>query len=169
VDKANVLETSKLWREVVTEVAKDYPDITVEHMLVDRAAMELVAKPSQIDVLLTSNLFGDILSDEAAMLAGSLGMLPSASLGGAVGLYEPVHGSAPDIVGKGLANPIGAIASLAMMLRYTFELEDEARAVDRAIESALAKGYITSDLALEGKARSTEEVGDHIAKSVQNA
>ena len=166
VDKANVLETSKLWREVVTEVAKDYPDVTLEHMLVDRAAMELIAKPANIDVLLTSNLFGDILSDEASMLAGSLGMLPSASLGGAVGLYEPVHGSAPDIVGKGLANPIGAIASLAMMLHHTFELEDEARAIERGIEFALGNGYITSDLAAEGKGRSTEEVGDHIAESV---
>ncbi len=167
VDKANVLETSKLWREVVTEVAQDYPAIELEHMLVDRAAMELVSHPSRIDVLLTSNLFGDILSDEASMLAGSLGLLPSASIGGDIGLYEPVHGSAPDIAGKGIANPIGAIASAAMMLRYSFELENEARAIDDAILEAFAAGYVTADLTDSGDAKSSAEVGDFIASRVR--
>ncbi len=165
VDKSNVLETSKLWHEVVDEVAKDYPDVTLEHMLVDRAAMELIAHPASIDVMLTGNLFGDILSDEASMLAGSMGLLPSASLGGDVGLYEPVHGSAPDIAGKGIANPIGAIASMAMMLRYSFDLADEAKLVERGIESAFADGYLTADLTGD-EAKSTEEVGDHIARYV---
>lgn len=166
VDKANVLEVSKLWREIVTEVAKEYPDVELEHMLVDRAAMELVAHPSRIDVLLTGNLFGDILSDEASMLAGSLGLLPSASIGGGTGLYEPVHGSAPDIAGKGMANPIGAIASMAMMLRYAFSLETEARAVERAIDQAFEAEFVSADLAGPGKARSTGEIGDFIAGAV---
>ena len=165
VDKSNVLEVSKLWREVVTDVAKDYPDVTLEHMLVDRAAMEIIAHPASIDVMLTGNLFGDILSDEASMLAGSMGLLPSASLGGDVGLYEPVHGSAPDIAGKGIANPIGAIASMAMMLRYSFDLAAEADSVERGIESAFAEGYLTVDLAGDD-AKSTKEVGDHIARFV---
>ena len=164
VDKSNVLEVSKLWREVVDEVAEDYPDVTLEHMLVDRAAMEIIAHPTSIDVMLTGNLFGDILSDEASMLAGSMGLLPSASLGGDVGLYEPVHGSAPDIAGKGVANPIGAIASMAMMLRYSFDLEDEAKLVEQGIESAFANGLLTADLSDDAK--STEEVGDHIARFV---
>ena len=164
VDKSNVLEVSKLWREVVDEVAEDYPDVTLEHMLVDRAAMEIIAHPTSIDVMLTGNLFGDILSDEASMLAGSMGLLPSASLGGDVGLYEPVHGSAPDIAGKGVANPIGAIASMAMMLRYSFDLEDEAKLVEQGIESAFANGFLTADLSDDAK--STEEVGDHIARFV---
>lgn len=168
VDKANVLETSKLWREVVDGVSKDYPEVILEHMLVDRAALEIVAHPSRIDVLLTENLFGDVLSDEASVLAGSLGLLPSASLGGGVGLYEPVHGSAPDIAGKGIANPVGAIASMAMLLRYSFKLEKEARAVERAIERTFQEGYVTADLADEGRARSTEEVGDFIAESVSS-
>ncbi len=167
VDKSNVLETSKLWREVVDEVAKDYPDVTLEHMFVDRAAMELIAHPAGIDVMLTGNLFGDILSDEASMLAGSMGLLPSASLGGDVGLYEPVHGSAPDIAGKGIANPIGAIASMAMMLRYSFDLADEAKLVERGIESAFANGFLTADLSDDAK--STEEVGDHIARYVTDS
>ena len=164
VDKSNVLEVSKLWREVVDDVAKDYPDVTLEHILVDRAAMEIIAHPAGIDVMLTGNLFGDILSDEASMLAGSMGLLPSASLGGTIGLYEPVHGSAPDIAGKGIANPIGAIASMAMMLRYSFDLEDEAKLVERGIESAFANGYVTADL--RDDAKSTEAVGDYIARSV---
>ena len=164
VDKSNVLEVSKLWREVVDEVGKDYPDVTLEHMLVDRAAMEIIAHPTSIDVMLTGNLFGDILSDEASMLAGSMGLLPSASLGGDVGLYEPVHGSAPDIAGKGVANPIGAIASMAMMLRYSFDLEDEAKLVEGGVESAFANGFLTADLSDDAK--STEEVGDHIARYV---
>ncbi len=166
VDKANVLECSKLWREVVTEVGESYPDVELDHMLVDRAAMELVSRPAAFDVLLTSNLFGDILSDEASMLAGSLGLLPSASIGGATGLYEPVHGSAPDIAGKSLANPVGAIASAAMMLRYSFELDKEAQIVERAIEAAFAAGIVTQDLAEAGKGRSTSEVGEFIAELV---
>jgi 3-isopropylmalate dehydrogenase len=167
VDKSNVLEVSKLWREVVDTVAKDYPEVTLEHMLVDRAAMEIVAHPAKIDVMLTGNLFGDILSDEASMLAGSMGLLPSASLGGKIGLYEPVHGSAPDIVGKGIANPVGAIASMAMMLRYSFDLEEEARLVERGIASSFAHGCVTADLSDDAK--STEEVGDHIARFVADA
>ncbi len=167
VDKSNVLETSKLWREVVDSVAKDYPDVKLEHMLVDRAAMEIIANPASIDVMLTSNLFGDILSDEASMLAGSMGLLPSASLGGKIGLYEPVHGSAPDIVGKGIANPVGAIASMAMMLLYSFDLEDEAKLVERGIESSFAAGCVTADLSDTPK--STEDVGDHIARFVADA
>jgi 3-isopropylmalate dehydrogenase len=167
VDKANVLECSKLWREVVTEVARDYPRVALDHMLVDRAAMELIARPAYFDVLLTENLFGDILSDEASMLAGSMGLLPSASLGSGIGLYEPVHGSAPDIAGRGVANPMGAIASAAMLLRYSFELEEEARAIEAAIEAAFAEGFVTADLAEPGRARSTREVGDFIANRVR--
>ena len=164
VDKANVLEASKLWREVVEEVARDYPDVSLEHVLVDRAAMEIVSKPARIDVMVTSNLFGDILSDEASMLAGSLGLLPSATLGGGTGLYEPVHGSAPDIAGKGIANPIGAIASMAMLLRYSFELEEEARAIERGVEAAFAEGFVTADLDSDG-GKSTAEVGDFVARA----
>lgn len=167
VDKSNVLETSKLWREVVESVAKDYPDVTLEHMLVDRAAMEIIAHPASIDVMLTENLFGDILSDEASMLAGSMGLLPSASIGGDVGLYEPVHGSAPDIAGKGIANPVGAIASMAMLLRYSFDLEEEARRIEQGIESSFANGYVTADLSDDPK--STQEVGDHIAGYVSGS
>jgi 3-isopropylmalate dehydrogenase len=166
VDKSNVLESSKLWREVVTEVGKSYPDVELDHMYVDRAAMEVVTHPRSIDVMLTGNLFGDILSDEASVLAGSLGLLPSASIGGEVGLYEPVHGSAPDIVGKGIANPIGAIASAAMMLRYSFELQEEARSVESGVQAAFDAGFITADLAVDGSARSTSEVGDFIAEAV---
>jgi 3-isopropylmalate dehydrogenase len=168
VDKMNVLETSKLWREVVQDVSADYPDVTLEHVLVDRAAMEIIANPKRIDVLLTENLFGDILSDEASVLAGSLGLLPSASLGGAVGLYEPVHGSAPDIAGKGVANPIGAIASMAMLLRHSFDLEAEAKAVEAAIASAFENGFVTPDLAPEGTARTTEDVGNFVAEHVSS-
>jgi 3-isopropylmalate dehydrogenase len=166
VDKANVLECSKLWREVVTDVARGYPGVELDHMLVDRAAMELIARPSYFDVLLTENLFGDILSDEASMLAGSMGLLPSASLGSGIGLYEPVHGSAPDIAGRGVANPVGAIASAAMLLRYSFALKDEARAIEAGIEAAFAEGFVTADLAASGRARSTREVGDFIANRV---
>jgi 3-isopropylmalate dehydrogenase len=166
VDKANVLECSKLWREVVTDVSRSYPGVELDHMLVDRAAMELIARPSYFDVVLTENLFGDILSDEASMLAGSMGLLPSASIGSGIGLYEPVHGSAPDIAGRGIANPVGAIASAAMLLRYSFELENEARAIERAIEAAFAENVVTADLAEPGRARSTREVGDFIAKVI---
>jgi 3-isopropylmalate dehydrogenase len=169
VDKANVLECSKLWREVVTDVARGYPRIELDHMLVDRAAMELIARPSYFDVLLTENLFGDILSDEASMLAGSMGLLPSASLGSGIGLYEPVHGSAPDIAGRGIAIPVGAIASAAMLLRYSFDLEDEARAIENAIETAFAGGVVTADLAGAGEARSTREVSDFIAGVISGA
>jgi 3-isopropylmalate dehydrogenase len=166
VDKANVLEVSRMWRQIVDEMASEYPDVELGHMYVDRAAMEIISKPSQFDVILTTNMFGDILSDEASILAGSLGLLPSASLGGRVGLYEPVHGSAPDIAGKGIANPLGAIASMAMMLRYSFKLEEEARAVEEACQLALDKGYLTADLVGPQEAKSTKEVGDFIAKAV---
>ena len=169
VDKANVLECSKLWREVVSEVSSEYPDVKLDHMLVDRAAMELIARPAAFDVLLTSNLFGDILSDEASMLAGSLGLLPSASIGSGIGLYEPVHGSAPDIAGKGIANPVGAIASAAMLLRFSYELESEARLVESAIEAAFAAGCVTADLAPSGRARSTREVGDFVVDFVRKS
>ena len=146
VDKANVLETSQLWRKVVTSVAEGYPSVTLEHLYVDACAMHLIMDPRRFDVMLTENLFGDILSDEAAVITGSLGMLASASIGGAVGLYEPVHGSAPDIAGKGLANPLGAIASAALLLRYSANLEQEAKEVETAIRAVLDAGYRTTDL-----------------------
>jgi 3-isopropylmalate dehydrogenase len=163
VDKANVLETSQLWRKVVSQVATEYPDISLEHVYVDTCAMQLIAHPRRFDVILTENLFGDILSDEAAMLTGSIGMLPSASLGGRVGLYEPVHGSAPDIAGKGIANPLATIASVALMLRYSFDLEQEARAIEQAIDLALRLGYRTADIYRgEGHLVNTEQMGDQI-------
>lgn len=147
IDKANVLETSRLWRETVNTVARHYPDVALEHQLVDSMAMLLVSRPSEYDVLVTENLFGDILTDEAAVLAGSLGLLPSASLGvGSRGLYEPIHGSAPDIAGLGIANPIGSILSAALLLRYSFGLEAEAVAVEAAVESVLADSELTRDL-----------------------
>ncbi len=147
VDKANVLETSRLWRETVTRVAEDYGEIELDHLLVDNAAMQLVSEPARFDVILTENMFGDILSDEAAMLTGSLGMLPSASLGdGGPGVFEPVHGSAPDIAGKGTANPLAAILSAALMLRHGLGMDAEAEAVEQAVESALAQGIRTPDL-----------------------
>jgi 3-isopropylmalate dehydrogenase len=147
VDKANVMETSRLWRETVTRVASDYPDVRLEHQLVDSMAMLLLTRPASYDVVVTENLFGDILTDEAAALAGSLGLLPSASLGeGRVGLYEPIHGSAPDIAGQGLANPLGAILSAALLLRHSLHLDAEAAAVEAAVESALASGELTRDL-----------------------
>jgi len=146
VDKANVLETSQLWRKVVSSVAEGYPGVTLEHLYVDASAMHLIMNPRRFDVMLTENLFGDILSDEAAVIAGSLGMLASASIGGAVGLYEPVHGSAPDIAGKGLANPLGAISSAALLLRYSANLEQEAKEVEAAIRAVLDAGYRTPDL-----------------------
>jgi 3-isopropylmalate dehydrogenase len=162
VDKANVLEVSRLWRQVVTAIAKDYPDVTLEHMLVDTCAMKLTYAPSSFDVVLTENMFGDILSDEAGAVVGSLGLLPSASLGDGVGLFEPVHGSAPDIAGKGIANPIGTIASAAMLLRYALKLEAEATAVEKAIERALIAGLRTADLAAGGASVSTTEMTDRI-------
>jgi 3-isopropylmalate dehydrogenase len=167
VDKANVLESSQLWRKVVTRVAADYPDVILEHGYVDSCAMALVTRPTSYDVIVTENLFGDILSDEAAVLTGSLGMLPSASIGGKVDLYEPVHGSAPDIAGKGIANPLGAIASVAMLLRYTCKLEREAQLIDDAIAKALNEGYGTPDLKSQAKMVSTGEMGEIIRKYVE--
>jgi 3-isopropylmalate dehydrogenase len=167
VDKANVLEVSQLWRAVVDDVAKEYGDVTVEHMFVDRAAMELVTFPKRFDVVLTENLFGDILSDEASAMCGSLGLLASASVGGAVGLYEPVHGSAPDIAGKGIANPIAAIRSAALMLSYSFQLHEEAAAIERAVDRALADGLRTRDIAGPGDDTvSTNDFARAVAEAV---
>ncbi|NBV99477.1 MAG: 3-isopropylmalate dehydrogenase [Proteobacteria bacterium] len=154
VDKSNVLDVSQLWRDTVIEVSKAYPEVELSHMYVDNAAMQLVRNPKQFDVIVTSNLFGDILSDEASMLTGSIGLLPSASLGGEIGLYEPVHGSAPDIMGKGLANPIAMILSLSMMLRYSLDKEKEASIIDKAVEEVITEGLLTPDLG--GKANTTE-------------
>jgi len=170
VDKANVLESSRLWREVVVEVAKDYPDVTLSHMYVDNAAMQLVSSPKQFDVIVTSNMFGDILSDEASIITGSIGMLPSASLAeGNFGLYEPVHGSAPDIAGQDKANPMATILSAAMMLRYTFGLSAEADAVEGAVQGVLRKGFRTGDIHRGGDALTlvgTREVGRLIAGEI---
>lgn len=168
VDKANVLDSSRLWRKVVNEVAKGYPDVEVEHMLVDNSAMQLVANPSQFDVVLTENMFGDILSDEASMITGSIGMLSSASLReDKFGLYEPSGGSAPDIAGKNVANPIATILSGAMMLRYSFDLNKEADAIEQAVRDVLKEGYRTVDIYKDGdKKVSTSEMGDLIASRV---
>ncbi|MEP6784035.1 MAG: 3-isopropylmalate dehydrogenase [Acidobacteriota bacterium] len=163
IDKANVLETSRLWRTVVSEMAKNYPDVEVEHVYVDTAAMRLATSPTSFDVMLCDNLFGDILSDQAASIAGSLGLLPSATIGGRVDLYEPVHGSAPDIAGTGLANPIGAIASAAMLLRFSAKMDAAAAEIDHAIEEALTAGARTKDLASPGeRVLSTREMGQAI-------
>lgn len=169
VDKANVLETSKLWREVVAEVAREYPEVTYSHMYVDNAAMQLIVNPKQFDVLVTENMFGDILSDEASMLTGSIGMLPSASLSDTkLGLYEPSHGSAPDIAGQDRANPIATILSVAMMLRYSFDLETEARAIEGAVEAVLDQGYRTGDIMSEGMSLiGTEKMGSLICEYIQ--
>lgn len=167
VDKANVLECSRLWREVVTRVGKDYPDVRLAHQYVDSAAMLLVQRPADFDVLLTENMFGDILSDQAGGVVGSLGLLASASIGGSVGLYEPVHGSAPDIAGKGIANPLGAILSAAMMLRHSFHLEAEARSIERAVAAVLSDGARTADLARKTQpAISTTEMGRRVVEAV---
>lgn len=170
VEKANVLETSRLWREIVNEKSKNYPDVKVEHLLVDAAAMKLITEPSRFDVIVTENMFGDILSDEASVLTGSLGMLPSASLGiDGVGLYEPAHGSAPDIAGKGIANPLGMILSAALMLRHSFELEAEARLIEEAVVDTLDQGYYTADLFIEkGKQVGTDEITDMIIENISN-
>lgn len=168
VDKANVLECSRLWREVVTRVGKDYPEVKLAHQYVDSAAMLLVQRPAELDVVLTENMFGDILSDQAGGVVGSLGLLASASIGGAVGLYEPVHGSAPDIAGKGIANPLGAILSVAMMLRHTFHLEDEAASVEQAVSHVLSEGARTSDLARAGQsAISTGAMGRRVMEAAK--
>jgi len=166
VDKANVLECSRLWRQTVSEVARDYPDVKLEHTYVDSFAMQMIATPSRYDVVVTENLFGDVLSDESAVLSGSLGMLGSASIGGAVGLYEPVHGSAPDIAGQNMANPVGAIASAAMLLRFTAGLHRDADDVQTAIARVLQKGIVTADLRPQQKAASTSEAGKEIERTL---
>ena len=167
VDKANVLEVSQLWRETVTRIGQDYPDVRLEHLYVDFAAMRLVANPASFDVLLTENLFGDILSDEAGVLAGSLGLLPSASIGTGPGLFEPVHGSAPDIAGKGIANPIGAIASAAMLLRYGLHLGEAADLIADAIERVITDGARTRDLVQAGEPHlSSRQMGEAVASYI---
>jgi 3-isopropylmalate dehydrogenase len=163
IDKANVLETSQLWRATVKEVAKEYSDVRLEHMYVDACAMKLAMLPTHFDVMLTENTFGDILSDQAAALAGSIGMLPSATVGGRVDLYEPVHGSAPDIAGKNCANPFGAIASVAMLLRHTARLWKEADLIEDAVRGVLDMGMRPIDLAIDGmRASSTSDIGDNV-------
>jgi 3-isopropylmalate dehydrogenase len=178
VDKANVLETSRLWRSTTTRLVRDeFPDLELEHLLVDACAMHLLRRPADFDVIVTENMFGDILTDEAAMLAGSLGVLPSASLGDAPaangvrrGLYEPIHGSAPDIAGRGIANPMGTILSIALMLRYSFGLEREARAVEAAVAAALDDGCVSADIALPGaRCCSTAEIGRTIADTLASS
>ena len=168
VDKANILESSRLWREVVTEIAKDYKEVDLSHMYVDNAAMQLIRNPRQFDVIVTENMFGDILSDEASMLTGSLGMLPSASLGdGTPGIYEPIHGSAPQIAGQDKANPIATIMSVAMMLRYSFDMEEGALDVERAVSKVLDKGYRTEDIMEDGKNLvGTDKMGDLIVAEI---
>jgi 3-isopropylmalate dehydrogenase len=172
VDKANVLENSQMWREVVTAVARDFADVALDHLLVDNCAMQLVLNPRRFDILVTENLFGDILSDEGAVLAGSIGMLPSASIGERkpsgvwTGLYEPVHGSAPDIAGQNKANPLGAIGSVAAMLSYSFGLMEESKSVERAIEQVLKSGRVTADLQPAGKPATTEEVGRAVCEAI---
>jgi 3-isopropylmalate dehydrogenase len=168
VDKANVLECSRLWREVVTRCAKDYPGVQLSHMYVDSAAMSFVQRPKDFDVVLTENTFGDILSDQAGGVVGSLGLLASASIGGPVGLYEPVHGSAPDIAGKGVANPLGAILSVALLLRHSFQLEREAASVENAVNAVLEKGFRTADLTSAGQHPiSTTEMGRKVVEAVK--
>jgi 3-isopropylmalate dehydrogenase len=171
VDKSNVLEATELWRRVVSEVgAKEYPDVALSHMLVDNCAMQLIRNPRQFDVVVTTNLFGDILTDEASMITGSIGMLPSASLGGKVGMYEPIHGSAPDIAGKGVANPLATILSVAMMLKYSFDMPVEAVRIEKAVERVLADGFRTGDIYREGEGKKvgTTEMGDRVREAVLN-
>ncbi|MDO6499842.1 3-isopropylmalate dehydrogenase [Photobacterium sanguinicancri] len=170
IDKANVLQSSILWREVVEEVAKDYPEVTLNHMYIDNATMQLIKDPSQFDVMLCSNIFGDIISDECAMITGSMGMLPSASLNQEkFGMYEPAGGSAPDIAGKNIANPVAQILSAALMLRYSLDEEDAARAIEQAVSQALEAGELTADLAGEGQALTTSAMGDKIADYIRQA
>jgi 3-isopropylmalate dehydrogenase len=168
VDKANVLETTELWRDVVTEVGRDYPDVELQHMYVDNCAMQLIRNPGQFDVIVTTNMFGDILSDEASMLTGSLGMLPSASRGEKTSMYEPSHGSAPDIAGKGIANPLATILSTAMMLRHSFGMPEEAAVIEKAVREVLKDGFRTEDIRQAGAAVvGTAEMGDRVAERVR--
>ena len=176
VDKSNVLQSSRLWREIVDEVAAEFPDVELEHVLVDAMAMHLIKSPGEFDVIVTENMFGDILTDEASVLPGSIGLLPSASLSDKVGqaagtrfgLYEPIHGSAPDIAGRGKANPAGAILSAALMLRWSFALDDAASAIERAVTETIAAGVRTPDIAAEGLSPvSTAEFGDEVARRVE--
>lgn len=169
VDKANVLDTMRVWREVAHEVAKEYPDVEYEDLLVDAMAMYLINRPADFDVVVTGNMFGDILSDEASMITGSLGMLPSASVGGdgAIGLYEPIHGSAPDIAGKGIANPLATILSGAMLLRWSLDLHDEAAAIETAVDKVLAAGHRTGDIAAGGASLGTEEMSEKVIEALE--
>jgi len=169
VDKANVLESTQLWRDVVTEVGRDFPEVDLRHMYVDNCAMQLIGNPAQFDVIVTTNLFGDILSDEAAMITGSIGMLPSASLGAKGGMYEPIHGSAPDIAGQDVANPLATILSVAMMLRYSCAMEKEARRIEAAVQEVLRAGFRTKDLSREGAVLvGTAAMGDEVVKRFRN-
>ena len=170
VDKANILESSQLWRDVVTEVGRDYPDVSLSHLYVDNCAMQLILNPLQFDVIVTGNMFGDILSDEAAVLSGSIGMLPSASRGCDKSLYEPIHGSAPDIAGKNIANPLAAILSVAMMFQYSFDMSEEAALVGKAVKEVLKDGFRTRDIHKEGATLvSTDEMGNHVVKKIREA
>jgi 3-isopropylmalate dehydrogenase len=174
VDKANVLECSRLWRTVATRLGEEYPDVVLEHVLVDACAMQLIQVPSRFDVIVAENTFGDILTDEASVLAASMGLLPSASLAGvpvdgqpSVGMYEPIHGTAPDIAGKGIANPIGSVLSTAMMVRYSLGLTEEAAAMERAVERTLESGLRTADIAGSGSSVSTVEMGERIVAAIE--